>query len=151
MQEKWVWSLIREDPTCSEATKPMCHNYWTCALEPGSHSCWAPVPQWLKPASSRACALQQEKPPQGEAQALQLESSPCSPQLEKACMQHPTQPKKLNQLIKKKILFRWDGFKQALASCTKWAFNKFNQWINGNQSSICVRLKKVGLPWQLSW
>ena len=33
---------------------------------------------------SRACTLQQEKPPQWEACAPQLESSPCSPQLEKA-------------------------------------------------------------------
>ena len=44
-----------------------------------SHNCWAHAP--------RACAPQQEKPSQGEAHALQLESSPHSPQLEKACKQ----------------------------------------------------------------
>ena len=41
-----VWG----DPTCHGTTKLMCHNYWACALEPMSHSCWAPVPQLLKPA-----------------------------------------------------------------------------------------------------
>ena len=42
-----VLPLLREDPTCRRAAKPMLHNYW------------AYVP--------RACALKQEKPPQGEA------------------------------------------------------------------------------------
>ena len=28
MQETWVWSLVREDPTCFGATKPMHHSYW---------------------------------------------------------------------------------------------------------------------------
>ena len=44
----------------------------------------------LKPVCPRARALQQEKPPQWEASALQLQSSTCSPQLEKS----PEQPKK---------------------------------------------------------
>ena len=34
MQGTWVWSLVREDPTCFRATKPMRHYYWTHALEP---------------------------------------------------------------------------------------------------------------------
>ena len=46
----WVWSLVWEDPTCHEATKPMHHNYWACALELMSHNYWARVPQLLKPA-----------------------------------------------------------------------------------------------------
>ena len=50
MQGTRVWSLAREDPTCCRATKPMCHNYWACALEPMSHNYWAHVPQLLKPA-----------------------------------------------------------------------------------------------------
>ena len=33
MQGTWVWSLVREDPTCSEATKPVCHKYWACMLQ----------------------------------------------------------------------------------------------------------------------
>ena len=50
MQGIWVRSLVREDPTCRGATKPMHHNYWACALEPASHNYWARVPQLLKPA-----------------------------------------------------------------------------------------------------
>ena len=30
------------DPTCCRAAKPMHHNYWACALEPGSHNHWSP-------------------------------------------------------------------------------------------------------------
>ena len=45
-----VRALVREDPTCRGATKPVHHNYWACALEPTSHNYWAHVPQLLKPA-----------------------------------------------------------------------------------------------------
>ena len=38
MQGTRVWALVREDPTCHGATKPVHHNYW------------ARVPQLLKPA-----------------------------------------------------------------------------------------------------
>ena len=48
-QGTWVWALVQEDPTCHGATKPMCYNYWACALEPASHSYWAHAPQLLKP------------------------------------------------------------------------------------------------------
>ena len=44
-----VWSLVREDPTCRGATKPVRHNYWACALEPVSHNYWAHMLQLLKP------------------------------------------------------------------------------------------------------
>ena len=49
MQGTRVQALVREDPTCCGATKPMCHNYWVCALEPASRNYWAHVPQLLKP------------------------------------------------------------------------------------------------------
>ena len=42
-------ALVREDPTCRGATKPVRHNYWACALEPVSHNYWARKPQLLKP------------------------------------------------------------------------------------------------------
>ena len=45
-----VRSLVREDPTCRGATKPVHHNYWACALEPASHNYWACMPHLLKPA-----------------------------------------------------------------------------------------------------
>ena len=65
-----VWSLVWEDPTCCSATKPVCHSYWCpCALEPVH-----------------------EKPVPWEARAPQLESSPLSPQLEKARVQ-PWRPR----------------------------------------------------------
>ena len=50
MQGTRVWALVREDPTCRGATKPVCHNYWACCtLELASHNYWARVPQLLKP------------------------------------------------------------------------------------------------------
>ena len=96
MQERLqIPSLIREDPMCCRATKPMHHNFWTCSLEPGSHNYWACMWQLLKPACSRVCASQQEKPLQWEAHAPQLENSCCLPQLEKSpCnSEDPAQPK----------------------------------------------------------
>ena len=38
MQGTLVQALVQEDPTCRGATKPMCHNYRACALEPKSHN-----------------------------------------------------------------------------------------------------------------
>ena len=67
MQGTRVQALVREDPTCHGATKPVHHNYWACALEPVSHNYWAHAP--------RARAPQQEKPPQWGARAPQLEEA----------------------------------------------------------------------------
>ena len=41
MQGTQVRALVQEDPTCRGATKPVCHNYWACALAPASHNYWA--------------------------------------------------------------------------------------------------------------
>ena len=49
MQGTWVRALVREDPTCRGAAKPVSHNYRACALEPVSHNYLAHVPQLLKP------------------------------------------------------------------------------------------------------
>ena len=38
MHEPWVPSLALEDPICRRATKPMCHDYQACALEPVLHN-----------------------------------------------------------------------------------------------------------------
>ena len=38
MQGTQVRDLVREDPTCRGATKPVCHNYRACALEAMSHN-----------------------------------------------------------------------------------------------------------------
>ncbi|KAJ8779787.1 hypothetical protein J1605_012274 [Eschrichtius robustus] len=50
MQGTRVQALVREDPTCRGATKPVRHNYGACALEPTRHNHRAQVPQLLKPA-----------------------------------------------------------------------------------------------------
>ena len=42
MQGAHIQALVREDPTCRGATKPVRHNYWACALEPVSHNYWSP-------------------------------------------------------------------------------------------------------------
>ena len=73
MQGTQVWALVREDPTCRGATKPVRHNYW------------ARVPRVLAP--------QQEKPPQWEARSR-------SPQLEKARMQQRRPNTDKNKYIK---------------------------------------------------
>ena len=77
MQETWIqplnpvpwiqWSLGRSHLPQSKHARG--HNYWACALEPGSRDYWVHVWQLLEPESPRACALQQEKPEQREAQA----------------------------------------------------------------------------------
>jgi len=37
MQGTQVWSLVWKDSRCCRARKPMCLNYWACALEPVLH------------------------------------------------------------------------------------------------------------------
>ena len=91
MQKTQVWSLDHEDPTYCEETKPVFHKYRACTLEPRSPNYWAHVLQLLKPALSRARALQ-EKTPQWEA---------CAPQLEKAPAQQWSPSAAKYQLIKK--------------------------------------------------
>ena len=49
MQGSRVQALVRQDPTCRGATKPVRHNYWACTLEPTSHNYWACMLQLLKP------------------------------------------------------------------------------------------------------
>ena len=49
MQGTRVRALVREDPICRGATKPVRHNYWACALELANRNDWACVPQLLKP------------------------------------------------------------------------------------------------------
>ena len=86
MQGTPFGSLIRESPTCHGAAEPVHHSYWVCILERENHNCPAHLLQLLKPACPGTRAPQQGKPLQPEACAPQLECSPCSPQLEKACV-----------------------------------------------------------------
>ena len=95
MHGTWVRALVREDPTCRRATKPVHHNYWACDLEPASHNYWAHAPQLLKPVCLEPVL------PTREATAMRSprtakKSSLRSPQLEKKSThsnEDPTQPK----------------------------------------------------------
>ena len=86
----------------------MRHNYWACALEPGSRNCWAHTPQPLKAARPGTCAPhkwethtpQLEEPPlaatgenphKWETHTPQLEKSPHLLQVDKQPMQQETQ------------------------------------------------------------
>ena len=73
-----VRALVREDPTCHGATKPMRHNYWACALEPTSHNYWAHEPQLLKPVRLEPLIHNKRSP------RTATKSSSRSPQVEKA-------------------------------------------------------------------
>ena len=75
------------------------------------------MPQLLKSTNPRDQDPQKQKPPHGEAQVLQLESSSCSPQLEKAhrLQQRPSAAPQINYLLKKKkkeepwpLLYQWE-------------------------------------------
>ena len=88
MKETRVQSLDWEDSTCHRATKPVCHSYWACALEPeslgslgvlGSYGAHGPQPWSLSALESVLC---NKKPT-----APQLESNPCCLQIEKKPVQ----------------------------------------------------------------
>ena len=106
MQGTWVESLVWEDSTCHRATKfmhttpkPICSKACQPQLtSPSATATEAPKPysqqsQLLRLHAAtieahvpRAYVLQQEMPPQWEAHAPQIESSPHSLHLEEACM-----------------------------------------------------------------
>ena len=84
----------------------------------GNEACASQLPSWrsrahvsqlLKPVCPRARAPQQEKSPQQEAWAPQLESSPCLPQLEEVHTQQwrPSAAKKINKNFKKMFISVW--------------------------------------------
>ena len=80
------------------------------STEHGSCKYRAHVPQVLKPASPRACALQPERPALWEASARELERRPTSPPLETSVpsIEDPAQPKvKINKIFFKKIEKKW--------------------------------------------
>ena len=76
MQGTRVRALLWEDPTGCRATKPVCHNYWACALEPTSHNYWNLRAITTEARVPRARALQQEKPPRWEARTPQQRVAP---------------------------------------------------------------------------
>ena len=73
MQGTRVWALVREDPTCRRATKPVRHNYWACATTTEAHTPRAHAPQ------REATAMRSPR--------TAMKSSPRSLQLEKTHVQ----------------------------------------------------------------
>ena len=101
MQVTRVRALAREDPTCRGATKPVCHNYWACALDPASHNYWAREPQLLKPVGLEPMLCNKRSHPM-RSPCTATNSSPRLPQLEKSlCAATKTQH---SQKEKKKML-----------------------------------------------
>ena len=126
MQGTRVRSLVREDPTCHGATKPVCHNYWACALEPASHNYGAHVPQLLKPARLEP-VLCNKRSHHNEKPTHRNED--------------PTQPK-INKFKKKRILDNYPTcsetvpIPQSLYSCPFLQINP--QLKNKNPLSGCI-------------
>ena len=90
IQERQIWPLIREDLTGWRATKPVRHNYWTCALEPRSHSCWS------QNALARACALQEESSHNENSTVMKSSPNSLKPEKSLSSNKDPTQPKNHN-------------------------------------------------------
>ena len=63
-----VRALVQEDPTCHGASKPVRHNTEPALQSPRATATEGHVP--------RACAPQQEKPPQREARSPQRRVAP---------------------------------------------------------------------------
>ena len=86
-----VPSLVWEDSIHGGATKPVCRDYW------------AHMPPLLKAVCPKASAPQEKPPPRWKVYTPQLESSPHSPQLEKA----HTQQRRPSSVKTKKINAMW--------------------------------------------
>ena len=93
MQGTRVWALVREDPTCRGATKPVCHNYW------------AYVPQLQKPTHLEP-VLRNKRSHLGEKPAHRNEEKPpLDAARESPCTATKTQrSQKINKQINKFLL-----------------------------------------------
>ena len=120
MQGTWVQSLVREDPTCHGAAKPVHGNYWACALEPASHNYWSPH------AYSPCSATRETTATRGPHTAMK--SSLRSPQLEKACVQQ-WRPKAAKSIINKRFLLCWDVFPLYHLEFLSWMDVEFSQML----------------------
>ena len=90
-----VQSLVREDPTCHGATKPLHHGYWACALELASRNYWSLRTRTAEARAPGAGARPQEKPPQWEARAPKRRVDPavCNWRTPVHSNEDPMQPK----------------------------------------------------------
>ena len=102
MQGTRVQALVREDPTCHGATKPVRHNYRACALEPVEPQLLSPWATTTEARAPRSHALQTREATAMRSPRTTTKSSPLSPQLEKASMQQRRPNAAKNKFIKKK-------------------------------------------------
>ena len=121
---------------------------------------WAQAPQPLKPPGSRIHAPQQGKPQQGETHAWLLESSPCSPLLEKVPVQQwrpsPAKNKWIN--LKKKKNSTHCQMSKTTYTHTKSSKHEISILLSYRKSSFVVKpclIHRPGSPipltiWELS-
>ena len=79
-----VPSPVQENPTCHRAAKFPCYNCWACApeLESGNH--WGHVLHYWSPGTWSPCSTRKAATMRRLCWAMKR--SPCSPQLENACV-----------------------------------------------------------------
>ena len=95
----WVLSLVWEDPACHAATKPMHHNCWAWALEPGSCNYWATCHNYWSPCIHSLCSTT-------EATLMRILHTPAKrgpglPQLEKSLHSNKDSAQEKSKMIKK--------------------------------------------------
>ena len=134
MQGTRVRALVREDPTCREATRPVSHNYWACA--------------------SGACAPQRKRPRQWEARAPRWRVDPAlaatreSPRTE---AQHSQKKKKR----KKNDINPWLKRLREVTKVTKFwkterrQSNIFNTWKTKLENWLALK-KLLDSTWYFS-
>ena len=71
---------------CTTTTEPAFWSPWATTTEPVSHNYWVPVPQLLKPVFLEPM-LRNKRDTAMRDLCTSTKSSPCSPQLERACAQ----------------------------------------------------------------
>ena len=73
-------SLVQEEPTCHGATKPVCHNYRACTLEPRTTTPEPTCCDYRRPCTQSLCSTVRK----AAAVRSLCAASPCSPLLEKS-------------------------------------------------------------------
>ena len=103
VQATQLRSLVREDPTCHRATKPVHHNNWACTLEPTSHNYWAHMLQLLKPTWLDPVLCNERSHPNEKPTHCNEEQPPLAATRESPCTATKTQcsQKKQNKTNKK--------------------------------------------------
>ena len=120
-QRSQVRPLIQEDSTHLRAIKPVCHNYWVCALQSHEQELPSPHGTTTETRVSRACAPQRENVLHHNEQPLTMrKSSHRLVQLEKAAEKQRRPSAAKNKEIKKTKAHSW-----VLALLRRWNFQVY--------------------------